>query len=314
MPSELSPSLITVIIACFNHGNFLSKAIDSVLAQTYQPIEIIMVDDGSTDNSKEIAAKYPAVKYIFQSNSGVASARNTGIKHSSGEFILFLDADDWLLPAGLAINYQFLDDNPKVAFVSGAFKLFKVATKEESDIQVMVTEKHFNRLLEYNYISMIATVLFRRWALEEFCFDTSLKASEDYDLYLKIARKYPVLHHTKFIAIYYFHESNTSYNSLLMMSCSIQAIKKQEPLLISEEERKSLKRGIANWKLFYSKVIYSRYLMPSQKNNPNKKKEMHALWINSKSLYFRFFLKKFLHVIQSFRKKSYSWFFIKGIS
>src|SRR5687767_934711 len=119
MPFELSPSLITVVVTCFNHGHFLSKAIESVLTQTHRSLEIILVDDGSTDNTKEVAAKYPSVKYIFQSNMGVSAARNTGIEHSSGDFILFLDADDWLLSDGLSANYRLLLNNPKVAFVSG---------------------------------------------------------------------------------------------------------------------------------------------------------------------------------------------------
>ena len=314
MPSETAPSLITVVITCFNHGKFLSKAIESVLNQTHRSFEILVVDDGSTDNTKEVVAKYPSVTYLFQLNQGVAVARNTGIERSSGHFILFLDADDWLLPGGLFANYQLLVNNPNAAFVSGCFKIVKAATNKIIDVQAEANENHFNRLLEYNYISMIATVLFRRTVLDEFRFDTSLKACEDYDLYLRIARKYPVLHHTEFVAAYYFHEHNTSYNSLLMMNCAIQAIKKQGPFLTSKEERKSAKKGIADWELLYSKVIYSRYLTPAEKNNPNKKKEMEALWIHSKSLYFRFFLKKFLNVLQSFRKKSYSRVFITCIA
>ena len=301
----MAPSLITVVITCFNHGRFLSKAIESVLSQTHPCVEIIVVDDGSTDNTKEVATKYPSVKYIFQANAGVSAARNTGIDHSSGDFILFLDADDWLLPDGLSANYRLFND-PNIAFVSGAYKAFKAATGKIIDIQAEVNEQHFNRLLEFNYIAMIATVLFRRRVLEQFRFDTSLGACEDYDLYLKIARKYPVLHHTEFIAVYYFHENNMSYDTVKMMNAAVQVIKRQEPYLITEEERKSLKKGVADWKLYYSKVIYGKYLLPEQKNNPNKKKEMYALWINSKSLYFRFFLKKILHVIQGFSKKSYS--------
>jgi glycosyltransferase involved in cell wall biosynthesis len=284
----------------------LARAIESVLSQTHPSVEIILIDDGSTDNTNQVASKYPSVKYIFQSNAGVSAARNTGIDHSSGDFILFLDADDWLFPDGLSANYRLLFNNPKIAFVSGAYKAFKAATGKIIDIQEEVNENHFNRFLEFNYIAMIATVLFRRKVLDEFRFDTSLGACEDYDLYLKIARKYPVLHHTEFIATYYFHENNMSYDTVKMMDSAVQVITRQEPHLITEKERKSLRKGVANWKLYYSKVIYAKHLLPGQKNIKNKKKEMQALWINSKSLYFRFFLKKILHVIQSFSKKSYS--------
>src|SRR5688572_16578785 len=184
-------SLITVVITCYNHGRFLSTAIESVLAQNYQYKEIIVVDDGSTDNTKEIALKYPSVQYVFQSNQGLSSARNKGIAESSGNYILFLDADDWLLPNALSFNYKFLQNHPNAAFVSGGFEIVKESLQQVTKIQSSVEEEHFNRLLEFNYISMVATVLFRRWVFDEVLFDSTLQACEEYDIYLKIARKYP---------------------------------------------------------------------------------------------------------------------------
>ena len=314
MDVGLSPPLISIIITCYNQGNYLPKAIESVLAQSYTIVEIILVDDGSTDNTKAVSEQYSCVKYIYQSNMGVSAARNTGIDHSSGDYILFLDADDWLLPNGLSANHKLLENHPKAAFVSGAFKIFKVATGEKIDMQVLVSEKHFNRLLEFNYISMIAAVLFRRWVFDEFRFDTSLKGCEDYDFYLKVARKYSVLHHGEFIAVYRFHDTNTSYNTVMMLAAAIQSLKNQEPDLENEDERNSFKRGIKNWKLHFSKMIYAKYQLSENKDNTNRKKEMQLLWINSKSLYFRFFLKKLLHVIQNFYKKGYSRFRFTGIA
>ena len=104
--------LISVIIPCYNHGKYLSKAIGSVLAQSHRPIEIIVVDDGSTDNTQAAAAHYPEVKYIYQHNQGPSAARNTGIDQSSGDFLVFLDADDWLLEDALHINLQYLLKEP----------------------------------------------------------------------------------------------------------------------------------------------------------------------------------------------------------
>ncbi|PIQ21561.1 MAG: glycosyl transferase family 2, partial [Cytophagales bacterium CG18_big_fil_WC_8_21_14_2_50_42_9] len=91
-------TVVTIVIACFNHGHFLQEAIDSVLQQTYPKLEIIVVDDGSSDNTKEVAQQYPQVRYIYQANQGLSAARNTGIKHSTGACLIFLDADDWLTP------------------------------------------------------------------------------------------------------------------------------------------------------------------------------------------------------------------------
>jgi glycosyltransferase involved in cell wall biosynthesis len=296
MPSP--PLLITVVITCYNHGKYLSEAVESVLKQTYQPIEIIVVDDGSTDNTKEVASKYSGIQYVYQSNQGLSAARNTGADHSSGACILFLDADDWLLPQALSINIQYLEKDPEAAFVSGAFKVLKMESNEEILMQTPVSDSHYNRLLEFNYISMHATVLYRQWVFNEFKFDVTLKACEDYDLYLRIARKYSVLHHTEFIAVYRFHDLNMSYDTVKMMNAAIEAIKKQESYLHTEAEKKSYKKGIKNFRLFYCKVVYAKYLLSKQKNNPNKSSEMKMLWQNSKAFYFKFYLKKGYQVLK----------------
>jgi glycosyltransferase involved in cell wall biosynthesis len=296
-------SLITVVITCYNHGRFLSTAIESVLAQNYQYKEIIVVDDGSTDNTKEIASQYSSVRYVYQANQGLSAARNKGIAESSGNYILFLDADDWLLPNALSVNYKCLENHPNTAFVSGGFEIVKESTQQITKMQSSVEKEHFNCLLEFNYISMVATVLFRRWVFEEVLFDSTLQACEDYDIYLKIARKYPVLHHTELIAAYRFHETNMSYNTLMMVDATITTIKRQEPYLTSKQEHESLRKGIENWKLHYSKVIYGRYLLPRQGHSQNRKNEMHWLWLNNKSLYFRFYLKKIYRCLSKFLSK-----------
>lgn len=298
-----SSALISVIITCYNHGKFLPIAIESVINQDYEFKEIIVVDDGSTDNTKEAVSQYPAVRYIYQTNQGLSAARNKGIEESKGDFILFLDADDWLLPSALSFNYGLLENHPDVAFVSGGFEIIKEATNEIIKMQSHIEKDHFNRLLQFNYISMVATVLFRRWAFNDLRFDTTLPASEDYDVYLKIARNHPVLHHSELIAAYRFHENNMSYNTLMMMDATFNSIRRQEPFLRSKEERDSLKKGIENWKLHYAKVVYGRYFLAEQRHNPNRKKEMHLLWVTNKSLYFRFYLKKIYKWLSKFLSK-----------
>ena len=87
-----------MVIPCFRQAHFLSEAIESVLAQDHGSVEIVVVDDGSPDNVGEVAARYPGVKYLRRVNGGLATARNAGLREASGEFLLFLDADDRLLP------------------------------------------------------------------------------------------------------------------------------------------------------------------------------------------------------------------------
>ena len=106
---QCSPLLISVVITCYNHGKYLRQAIESILAQTYRDVEIIVVDDGSTDHTKFVVDNYPQVKYVYQANQGLSSARNTGVAHSKGEFVCFLDADDWLLPNALETNYLHIE-------------------------------------------------------------------------------------------------------------------------------------------------------------------------------------------------------------
>src|SRR5690349_1726872 len=97
-----SVPLISVIIPCYNHGRYLIESVESILNQTYKNFEIIIVDDGSTDDTGFIARSMEGVQYVYQKNGGLPAARNTGIKISKGEYLVFLDADDWLLPVALS--------------------------------------------------------------------------------------------------------------------------------------------------------------------------------------------------------------------
>src|SRR5688572_26287098 len=101
-----APARISVVIPCYNHGKYLGRAIQSVLDQHYDDIEIIVVDDGSVDETKSETAKFSNVKYIYQQNQGLSAARNTGIAASTGNYLVFLDADDWLAENAFNINLK----------------------------------------------------------------------------------------------------------------------------------------------------------------------------------------------------------------
>jgi len=120
---------VSVIIPNYNYGRFLSEAIDSVLAQTYSNVEIVVVDDGSSDNSLEILAEYEkkGIKVVRQKNSGVGAARNTGVKNSSGDLIAFLDADDVWLPQKIEKQVERLLSNRDFGLVTCAIREFDAA-------------------------------------------------------------------------------------------------------------------------------------------------------------------------------------------
>jgi len=109
---------ISVIIPAYNHARYLAEAIDSVLAQTYAPLEIIVVDDGSTDGTPAVAASYgDRIRYIRQENAGVGAARNNGIAAARGEYLAFLDSDDIWLPEKLEREIALFDADPQLGFV-----------------------------------------------------------------------------------------------------------------------------------------------------------------------------------------------------
>jgi GT2 family glycosyltransferase len=126
--AEFAPSrpLVSVIIPVYNGERFLAEALHSVLSQDYQPIEVIVVDDGSTDRSSEIIHSFEGIRTIRQANQGVGAARNAGIEVAQGEFITFLDQDDTWTPDKLSVQIGYLLKHPAVGYVLAHQKLFLV--------------------------------------------------------------------------------------------------------------------------------------------------------------------------------------------
>jgi glycosyltransferase involved in cell wall biosynthesis len=125
--------LVSVIIPVYNCDRYLAEAIESVLAQTYQPIEIIVVDDGSTDNSAEVAKRFASsVRHYSQSQSGAGAARNYGIELAQGSFFAFLDADDFWVKDKLTRQMQVFESEPDIDIVFGHIQQFHSPELDES--------------------------------------------------------------------------------------------------------------------------------------------------------------------------------------
>ena len=235
-PNSKEQPLISIIITTYNHCQFIAEAIESALGQTYQNIEIIVIDDGSTDNTSEIVKQYPSVVYFYQTNKGLSAARNTGIEKATGEFILFLDADDILYPDGVSLNVQLILSNNEIAFVSGSYKYVDVHKNEEESISHAIEGNHFHRLILTNYIGMHGTVLYRKTIIEKYLFDTSLKSCEDYDVYLKISKEHKVLHHTGYVAAYRRVGNSMSSNIPVMLNAALNVVKKNVKSQLSDKK------------------------------------------------------------------------------
>jgi glycosyltransferase involved in cell wall biosynthesis len=260
IPSEIlhSKPLVSVIIPCYNQGRFLGEAIASAQKQTYPNIEIIVIDDGSSDHTQQVANGFANVKYRFQPNAGLSAARNAGIKKSNGFYLVFLDADDILYPNAVETNVWLLMQNPLWAFVSGGHDKVDewLYPLDDADESVSIEENHYLALLRGNYIGMHAAVMYRCRVFDQFQYDTSLQSCEDYDLYLKIARKYPVGCHTTRIAAYRRHGENMSRNHIRMLKQVLLVHARQEELLLSEEERSAWRSGVKIWKNYYAQLLY----------------------------------------------------------
>ena len=270
MSSEtlLSKPLVTVIIPCFNQGRFLGEAIASVQKQGYPKIEIVVIDDGSTDDTRKVAQSYANVKYYYQDNAGLSAARNAGVACSNGLFLVFLDADDILYPHAIEVNLKLLIQNPQWMFVSGAHDkvdewLYPLNADEKS---TPVTENHYRELLQGNYIGMHAAVMYRCRVFDHYKFDTTLNACEDYDLYLKVTRQCQVGSHNTKVAAYRHHTRNMSSDYVRMLRQVLKVHRRQLPLLRDVVEKTAWRRGAGIWKHYYAQLLYKQCFVNIEKD------------------------------------------------
>lgn len=235
-------SLVSVVITCYNQAHFLTDSIESVLGQTYPRHEIIVVDDGSTDNPKSVTEKYPIERFIRQDTQGVAAARNAGWRESRGEFLVFLDADDRLLPHALQTSYNSLQAHPRHGLVFGHGRLIGPTGDEllPNPLPVVATAGGYEQLLERNPMAFPALVMFRRSAVESVggfssvVNGTRIDNASDYDLYLRVAHRFPIQCHSETIAEWRQHGSNTSRNSAMMLRTAVAVLKAQQPLIAKD--------------------------------------------------------------------------------
>ena len=211
--------LISVIIPCYNQAHFLRDAIESVLAQTHSHIQILVVDDGSVDNTAEVAALYQEVCCLRQENQGRSRARNAGFHASGGEYVLFLDADDRLTPNAVEAHLSCFAKHPEAGFVVGDIDLIsKDGSYLRSPRWPMLEANHYEELLKVNHVANTIAVMFRRSVIERVGgFKSWCSPAEDYEILLRAARLFPSAHHRAVVAQYRRHDANTSRNGSLML-------------------------------------------------------------------------------------------------
>jgi len=219
-------SKVSVIIPAYNAMTYLPKTVESVLKQTFTDFEVLIVDDGSSDNTAEWASQLtdPRIKLVFQENQGAAGARNTGITNSQGEYIAFLDSDDLWEPTKLEKQVKCLDENLSVglvhtwiAFVDQQSNLAGkvMTTRGEGDI--------WKQVVEYNPVRCGSTAMVRRCCFDFGVFDQSIRFAEDWDMWIRIASRYSFAIVKEPLVYYREHPHNKSknYEKLLLSLCQI---------------------------------------------------------------------------------------------
>ena len=195
--------MVSVIIPNYNNGHFVGEAIDSVLAQTYPHREIIVVDDGSTDGTADVVRRYSGVRYVWQRNRGVSAARNRGIQESSGEYVVFLDADDRLLPQHFDISLDAFRSRPDAGWVCGDFRYFGNEPPWRYNHRCDPRPDQFGLFLRSVFFGAIHAVMYRREVLmKSGGFDERLQSSEDREFYLRLIRQASLYCHHQVIAEY----------------------------------------------------------------------------------------------------------------
>ena len=235
---------ISVVIPTYNRYEFLKRALISVYAQTYKPKEVIVVDDGSTDNTLHIKKDFPKIIYIYQENNGVSSARNRGIKTSTCSYITFLDSDDEWLEDKLALHVEYHKLNPNIlmtytdeTWIRDGFKV-KIPKKFKK-----LSKDIFKENLEYCNIAPSSVCLHVELLDDVGLFDEALEVCEDYDLWLRILVKFEVgLIDEKLIKKYAGHVDQLSFKHWGMDRFRVISLEKLLKQNISIDNKKIIKQ------------------------------------------------------------------------
>jgi glycosyltransferase involved in cell wall biosynthesis len=284
---------ISLVITSYNHGCFISDAIDSVLQQDHPLVEVIVVDDGSTDDTREVVSRYPTVRYLHQENRGVAAARNAGIQLARYDYVTFLDADDILLPGALSLQHRILTAHPEAEFVSGGHLMVNNKLQLIRKVSSPFTDAFYLHLLEGNYIGMHAAVLYRRSILLAYPYDTALKGSEDYDLYLRITASHPVINHQEPVAAYRMHSYNISKGLHMMLESVLQVLDKQRPRARLPEEQQAMARGRFNWIYYYGEKMVDQLLHQPGLDGSVRRRYLASFWRYRPAFYAKYLLKRY---------------------
>ena len=246
---------VTVVIPCFDQARYLPAAVASVRAQTCGPVACVVVDDGSTDDTAAVASRLGAT-LLRQANAGVSAARNAGLAAAGTDLVVFLDADDTLLPDAIAAEVGTFDRHPGAAAVVGRCQPM------DADGRVLPARHHevdggqlYREWLARNFVWTPGAALFDRRALEAIGgFPRDLGPAADYAVYLRLARTDRVVFLPRELVRYRQHAASMSRDPALMLRSTI-AVLRREHRKAPVWARAALRAGVDSWRQWYGEQI-----------------------------------------------------------
>lgn len=275
--------VVSVIIPTYNRADLIFEAINSVLGQDYSALDLIVVDDGSTDNTAELLKPFVEsgqLRYFSQANSGQATARNLGLTQARGAFICFLDSDNLWEPGKLSAQVSYLEQHPDVDIVYGDVITIDAQGSETSRSNMArFSGQIFRQMLHDNCVSMNTTMTRRRWFDEMGGFDTSFRVADDYELWLRFSAKATYAYLPNYFARYRVFPNQISSDKERRFLSNERAIGKflmANPTLVTAAEKDRL------WSTFYAR--WSFYRSKAGRGGPAMAAAMKAISYNPSNI------------------------------
>jgi glycosyltransferase involved in cell wall biosynthesis/SAM-dependent methyltransferase len=248
---------VGVVVTTYNHAHFLAQALESVRSQTRASDAVVVIDDGSTDNPAAVAERFPNVRLIRQENRGLAAARNTGLAALDTSYVVFLDADDRLEPGAIEAGLACFARAPDSGFIYGGHRYIDADGQEIGERFEPPGKDPYLHLLQGNFIAMHGTVMYRRDRLVTVGgFDERLRRCEDYDVYLRMARHYPVTGYPDLVAAYRLHGENMSADHCAMLRSALEVHARHAPSTPEEKNARAVwAEGRRRWRRCYAEEM-----------------------------------------------------------
>jgi glycosyltransferase involved in cell wall biosynthesis len=241
--------LVSAVIPTYNYARYVAGAVESVLAQSFDDLEIVVVDDGSIDETADTLDPFAErIRYIRQEHRGLAAARNTGIRVARGPYVAFLDSDDLWLPEKVSVQIARLDGDPAVGLVYGEAALFTETSPGTATLHSYWAHHPSGKILPWLVRQNVVpspTPMVRRELFDQVgSFDETLSACEDWDMWIRIAQVSEFAYVDRVLAKYRVHAANMSLDHERMMTNGLRVLEKAFSSPDLSPEIRRLRRSI----------------------------------------------------------------------